>query len=145
MIKKLCCHPCCHNFRVEGSKYCEKHKEKDEARDNARKEEYFKTHPVNRSGSIYQDYYQSYRWHKESKAFIDSHPYCEICGRSREEVRLQVHHQWPAGYCYNNEADFFDKSHWVVCCSSCHARVTRDLKNVAEYTTKFRFDIRKDN
>ena len=140
-IKKLCCHVGCSRFREEGSKYCSLHREKDEARDAARREEYFKTHPIKRSGSVYQEFYQTSRWHKESTAFIAAHPYCEICGSS--DSRLQVHHQWPVGYCYNNEEDFFDKSHWIVICASCHARVTRDLKTVADHTTKYRFDFRK--
>lgn len=143
-IKKLCCHPCCSNFRVEGSKYCEKHKEKDEARDRERREEYLKTHPIkyNSEASPYARFYKTYRWHKESSEFIKSKGcYCEICGRS--DLRLQVHHNYPNYYDYTDE--FWDKSRWVVCCSSCHAKLTKgkDLEITTNHTTKFRFDFRK--
>ena len=144
MIKKLCCHPCCTRIRVEGSKYCEKHKEIDEACDIEREKQRKKDNPREYNSDPKKDkYYQSYRWHKESSEFIKSHPSCEICGNSNQ--RLQVHHHWPKGYDYWNDYDFWDKSHWITLCASCHQRITKDLSVVGDHTLKYRFDFRNQS
>lgn len=123
MIRRLCQHPCCSRFRVEGSKYCEKHRSSDEAKDKVREEERAKNRFANCKPSIYANLYQSARWKRESKAFIEnSGRRCELCGRS--DLRLQVHHNFSSGVDYTNE--FFDHSHWLVLCASCHEKITHN-------------------
>ena len=144
-IKKLCAKAGCARFREEGSKYCSLHKDACEKADRERREQYLKEHPIkyNSEASPYARFYKTYRWHKESAEFIQSRGCCcEICGRS--DLRLQVHHNWPNFYDYTDE--FWDKSHWIVVCANCHAKLTRgkDLEIVANHTAKFRFDFRKD-
>lgn len=139
MIRHLCQHPCCSRFRVEGSKYCERHREKDEARDKAKEEERtqkrdytkLKEDPVS---ALKLKYYSSTRWHKESSEFIKRKGCCEICGRS--DLRLQVHHNYPNSN-YFNDYDFWDKNNWLVVCASCHAKLTKEQSK-----KNYRFDFR---
>ena len=109
-IKKICSHPGCTRYAEDGSRFCERH------------------HPEPKpftGGSWLSDYrkvfYQSSRWKKERKEFLESNPHCEICGSKATDI----HHQWPDNYDYWNSEDFFDRSHWVGLCSSCHDRISR--------------------
>ena len=141
-VHRLCKHNGCSRLRAEGSFYCEKHKEADEARDKELAEERAKKRFEHCKPSIYADLYQTARWKKESKEFIDkTGRRCEICGRT--DLRLQVHHNYPKYYDYTNE--FFDQSHWLVLCASCHERLThgKDLTIPADHINKIRFDFRK--
>ena len=115
-VRKLCLAPSCSRFRVEGSKYCERHREKYEAAEEQRKREYFERkyhHTQSRAGS----FYQSAEWKSLSRRLLNERKYCEFCG----EYATDVHHIRPV-------ADYpelaLDENNLVVLCKACHARET---------------------
>lgn len=118
-VKRLCKVPCCSRFRVDGSNYCEKHKEKYEAIDKKKEEERAKNRFANRTPSIYSQFYQSARWHRESSEFLKENPYCEMCGGKA----THVHHEYPNNVKYDTEALYYDRTHWIPLCKSCHFRL----------------------
>lgn len=143
-IRRLCKVPGCCRLQEINSKYCIRHKETWEARDKELAEERAKKRFEHCKPSIYADLYQTARWKKESKEFIDKMGRrCEICGRT--DLRLQVHHNYPKYYDYTNE--FFDQSRWMCVCAQCHERLThgKDLTIPADHINKFRFDFRKED
>lgn len=138
-IKRLCNHPCCSRFRVEGSKYCERHKEKDEAIDKQKEEERAKKRFQNyKANPDHAAYWQSSKWKQISSRMLKEHPYCSICGRN--DIRLNVHHHYPRGYDYFNDVDFYDEDRLMVVCTACHEQLTHSnrLDNVANHVIRFR-------
>lgn len=120
MIKRLCSFPGCSFFREEGASYCKKHWHlEEEKREKAeqRKQEYFQSFRPTR----YSNLLGSPRWKKLRAEHLRQHPVCEICGSSDN---LQVHHNYPKGYDYSAEEDFFNPDCLQTLCTSCHARVT---------------------
>ena len=115
-VKKLCAKAGCPNFRVEGSSYCEKH-DYIRVQYEEKRAEYFANKP--RDWSKYQrtGNYNSSRWKKESKEFLKTHPYCEMCGDYATVVDHIIPHR-------GDEELFWNKENWQPLCKSCHNKKT---------------------
>ena len=115
-VKKLCSKAGCPNFRIEGSSYCEKH---DYIRVNylEKRAEYLSNRP--RDWTKYQrtGNYSSSRWKKESKDFLKTHQYCEMCGDYATVVDHIIPHR-------GDEELFWNKENWQPLCKSCHDKKT---------------------
>ena len=122
-VKRLCCCPGCVRFREEDSKWCSVHRPKYEAEDEKKKQEYLsmrrKTITPER-----QKFYGSSQWKNRRKIFLEQNPQCALCPFPATEV----HHEWPVGYDYWNEIDFFDESHWIPLCAEHHRQISNERK-----------------
>lgn len=72
----------------------------------------------------YFAWYTSRRWKKESRAYLDNHPHCELCGRTvyrgpdRSHPRKgHVDHITPHK---GNETLFWCEGNWRTLCMTCH-------------------------
>lgn len=119
-IKRLCLAPNCSRFRVEGSKYCEKHREKYEALEEQRKKEWLsKKYNRQHTQSKYTDLYATREWKELRKRHLEKFPYCEKCGT---RYGLQVHHKYPEGVDYSSTEMFFNEDALETLCTSCHSK-----------------------
>ena len=121
-VIRLCLAPSCCYPRVEGSKYCEKHREQYEAKDKERYVEYLKNKYSSNKSRLPEDklaYYNTYRWKKTRKDFLAQNPYCVYCGQPAE----QIHHDYPEGTDYYTEELFYDESRFVPICAECHRKL----------------------
>ena len=125
--RQLCLHVGCVNYRCQGSKYCEKHREADEAQDRKRYTDFLKgKYSRQHTTSIYADLYRSSEWKELRKKTIEEHPYCAVCGT---KYNLQVHHNYPPGVDYSSPDMFFNSDALEVLCTSCHSKETDRRKN----------------
>lgn len=120
MIRRLCCWPCCSNFRLPDSKYCEKHREAGEAREEAwkrsrnekRKDSFEKAKRANST------MYHTAQWrHLRAEAIAD-HPFCSRCGN---KDNLQAHHRIPPR---GDASLFYNRNNIEIICADCHRRIT---------------------
>lgn len=129
-IRRLCCCPGCSRFREEGSKYCSKHREKYEAIEEQRKKEWLekKYNWSNRQRTLNPERRKFYgaRWRKARKLFLENHPYCSCEGCN--QMAMEIHHDWPVGYDYWNEHDFYDSTHWVGLCRYHHQQISNERR-----------------
>lgn len=72
------------------------------------------------------DRYHTARWTRESKAFRESHPLCEMCLEKGALVPSEVvDHVIPIAIC----ADFWDQDNWQALCKKCNiAKGNKDKK-----------------
>ncbi|MFH0900314.1 MAG: HNH endonuclease [Pseudomonadota bacterium] len=69
------------------------------------------------------------RWERESKAFLEEHPYCVDClAEGRYVLATEVHHTVPHK---GNMVLFWDKSKWAGCCKSHHSAHTMQMINAS--------------
>lgn len=83
------------------------------------------------SRQSFREQYKSDAWGNRSREVIASHAFCNSCRRSREEVRLNVHH---AVYRRGVALADHDTSDLVVLCENCHElihAVNNDFREVA--------------
>ena len=121
-IRKLCCHPGCTSFRLSNSKYCEKHREKDEAKDNERYINYLHdkySSDESRLPSDKQSFYRTTKWKNMRREFLLNNPYCIYCGGLAD----QIHHDYPEKTDYFNDEMFFDTDRWQPICADCHRKM----------------------
>ena len=78
-------------------------------------------------------YYNSHRWRKERKAFIQSHPLCEECKRNGKITSGEVvDHIIP-----HPIVNFWKQSNWQTLCQSCNlSKGGQDAKMLREYEQK---------
>lgn len=119
MIRKLCTHPGCNRFRLEGHSVCEKHLGDEESKEQ-RKREYFER-KYHHTQSKYTDLYATREWKELRKKVIEQHPYCAECG---SKFGLQVHHNYASGVDYSSPDMFFNPDALEVLCTSCHSKET---------------------
>lgn len=61
--------------------------------------------------------YHTARWTRESRAFREEHPLCELCKKKGLIVSSEVvDHVVPVAVC----CDFWDKSNWQALCRKCN-------------------------
>lgn len=124
--RQLCLHVGCVNYRCQGSKYCEKHREADEAQDRKRHQEYLNRRFNFQNKTITSDrakFYQSTEYKRKRKLFLEQNR-CAYC----TEPATEVHHDYEVGYDYYNTTDFLDVSHWVPLCSYHHRQISNERK-----------------
>ena len=119
-IKRLCCHAGCHRFRLPDSKYCEVHREADEAERERQKQEYLQKKYQHRP-SRYSELYNTMEWRLMRAEYLKDHPFCECCGTTEN---LQVHHKYPEGVDYSSPEMFFNVNALETLCRRCHAKET---------------------
>ena len=80
------------------------------------------------------DYYHTYRWTRESKAFREMNPLCAICEKEGILTPSEVtDHIIPASIC----DDFFDQSNWQALCKKCNIlKGNRDKLIISSYEKK---------
>jgi len=66
----------------------------------------------------YAELYNSYRWKKCRKEFLEDYPICFVCGGRSEVVDHAIPHR-------GNEELFYDRENWQALCSECHNKKTR--------------------
>lgn len=119
-VRKLCSFPCCSNYRVDGSSYCEKH---DYLRiENLKKrEEYLSNRKVDYSKYVKNNehLYNTSRWRTERKRFLKLYPFCAVCCEPADSVDHIIP---PRG----NEELFWDKNNWQPLCMYHHNIKTRE-------------------
>ena len=73
-----------------------------------------------------RDEYHSARWTRESKAFREKYPLCEICRKAGRITPAEVvDHIVPVAMC----GDFWDKTNWQSVCRKCNIeKGNRDKK-----------------
>ena len=123
-IVRLCSHIGCPRPRVEGHKYCVKHMEEDEARDNERYIRYLNdkySSSKSRLPEDKQNFYNTRKWREMRRNFLMDNPYCVYCGALAD----QVHHNYPPKTNYFNDEMFFDTDHWQSVCADCHRRLRK--------------------
>ena len=76
------------------------------------------------------EFYNTHRWKKERKAFLQSHPLCEECNRKgRLRAANIVDHIIPPPI-----VDFWNKTNWQALCQKCNiAKGGQDRKMLQEY------------
>lgn len=125
MKQSLCCHVGCVKFRVPGSRYCEKHREADEAQDRKRHQEYLDRRFNFQNKTITSDrakFYQSAKYKRLRTQFLQENPICALC---RVNKATEIHHM---GENYWNEEEFYDTSMWRGLCHQCHCQVSTERK-----------------
>ena len=70
---------------------------------------------------IYYDYIGSPFWKDMRKLLIEQSPYCEVCGYSKDETHLIVHHKSYEHMCFEDE-----NNDCCVLCDHCHNELHRD-------------------
>ena len=128
-IKRLCTHPGCNRFRLDGHTVCEKHLSDEEAREQRKKEYLAKKYDwSNRQRTLNPERRKFYgaRWRKARKLFLENHPYCSCEGCN--QMAMEIHHDWPVGYDYWNEHDFYDSTHWVGLCRYHHQQISNERR-----------------
>lgn len=123
--RQLCLHVGCVNYRCQGSKYCEKHREADEAKDRQRHQEYLNRRFNFQNKTITSDrakFYQSAKYKRLRTQFLQENPICALC---RVNKATEIHH---IGENYWNEEDFYDTSMWRGLCHQCHCQVSTERK-----------------
>lgn len=106
-VRKMCNHPCCTRYAVEGTRYCVEHQS-----DGARDREWYK------NAKTFKEQYNSNAWRKLRREKLTTNPYCEVCG----EAATEVHHiVAPRG----NEELLLDKDNLMSLCRSCHEKITK--------------------
>ena len=116
-VKRLCCCPGCPAERLPNSNYCERHQSYEEERREKIKKHLEEWHK--KFERIDGSFFNTTRWRKERKRFLELNPYCS-CG----ELATEIHHDWATKDYLQNEDMFFDQSHWVSMCHSCHAKLS---------------------
>ena len=119
-IARLCKHPNCPRFRLDGSDFCSVHQADQVELDRKmeeRKRKYYETRK-----RVDTTFYNTTRWKQLRAKIISAHPYCSICG---SKDNLQCHHTYSPEVPYlQSEQLFFNEDAIQVICRSCHTRIS---------------------
>jgi 5-methylcytosine-specific restriction protein A len=115
MRKYRCNHPNCKEL-LDSRGYCEKHTPLKSDRK-----------PFENAIRYNAAFYNTSQWRKLRKEALAEFPYCAICGISKNDTKLEVHHKIPPR---GNEGLFFDKDNLIPLCPLCHkAETQREINN----------------
>lgn len=102
--RKICREAGCNTLIDCTETYCGKHK-----RD--------KIKPFENAVRYNEELYNTARWRNLRKAILNDFPNCSICGISKDETILEIHHIKPP---IGNEELFFDIANLMPVCKKCH-------------------------
>lgn len=104
---KPCSYPNCPELTNE--RYCSKHKKKESSQ-------------YDKNSRPFKYLYNSSRWKKLRKHFLQEHPLCEECKKNGlvKTATIVDHIQSHKG----NEELFWDESNWQALCKECHDKKT---------------------
>ena len=113
MKLKLCLCSGCNATALNGKDFCNRHIAMQQQRDEQKKKIFTKRTKSNQWHGLYN----SARWRRESKEFLQGHPFCYICGKpSRITDHIQAHR--------GDLELFWNQLNWQPLCWSCHSRKT---------------------
>lgn len=119
-LMKLCAYAGCRKPVPVGTKYCDEHKARGEARDKEYAERREKRRAERKGTASARGY--GYRWQQMAAAFRKAHPLCAAClAEGRYTPAACVDHIIP--HC-GDPALLYDTNNLQSLCWSCHSRKT---------------------